>query len=240
MSLILHCGAEEVDYDALRSLETPPATQTHVPIPHFRLVDMMRHTLSFYGHEITDEHHGLTADGARYFGLLALKSTYDGYEDTVALRNSHDKKFPVGIGFGGHVFCCDNLSFYADHVIRRKHTVNAKRDLPGLVGELVEPLVEHREAQHRTFELYRSTTLSDPLADHAILGMYREGVIGVQRIPDVIREWDEPTHEEFQGERTAWRLFNAATFILHGRVVENSGITRKLHDVIDGICETVH
>jgi hypothetical protein len=240
MTLMLHCGAEEVDYDALRTLEMPMATATHVPIPHFRVVDMLRHTLSFYGHEITDEHHGVTKDAMRYFGLLSLKSTYGGYEDTVGLRNSHDKKFPVGIGFGGHVFCCDNLSFYADHVIRRKHTINAKRDLPGLVGELVEPLAEQREAQHRVFERYRSTTLSDPQADHAILGMYREGVINVQRIPDVMREWEEPSFEEFQDERTAWRLFNAATHALNGRVIENSGITRQLHDVIDGVCEAVN
>ena len=27
----------------------------------------------------------------RYFGLLSLRSPYTGYEDTVGLRNSHDK-----------------------------------------------------------------------------------------------------------------------------------------------------
>ncbi len=149
--LMLHAGAEEVPFEQIRALETPEATRSHVPIPHYRLVEMLKHTLSFYGHEVTEEHHGVTENGMRYLGLLSLRSTYGGYEDTVALRNSHDKKFPVGIGFGGRVFCCDNLSFFADHVIRRKHTVNAKRDLPGLVGELVEPLADEREAQHRTF-----------------------------------------------------------------------------------------
>ena len=94
MTLMLHCGAEEVDYDALRNLETPPATKSHVPIPHFRVVDMLRHTLSFYGHEITDEHHGLTADGMRYFGLLSLKSTYDGYED-IRLGSPSDRPDPI-------------------------------------------------------------------------------------------------------------------------------------------------
>ena len=152
MTLLLHCGADEVDYAALRELETPAATATHVPVPHYRLVDMLRHTLGFYGHEITEEHHGVTEDGARYFGLLSLRSTYSGYEDAVTVRNSHDKKFPVGIGFGGRVFCCDNLSFHADHVIKRRHTANAKRDLPGIVGGLIEPLAEQREAQHRTFQ----------------------------------------------------------------------------------------
>jgi hypothetical protein len=236
---MLHCGAEEVDFDALRALETPPATATHVPIPHFRVVDMLRHTLSFYGHEITDEHHGITGDGMRYFGLLSLRSSYGGYEDTVGLRNSHDKKFPVGISFGSRVFVCDNLSFIGDHVIKRRHTANAKRDLPALVGELVEPLSEQREAQHRTFVRYEQTALTDERADHAIMEMYRDGVINVQRIPEVVRQWDEPEFEDW-GDRTAWRLFNAATFALSGRIAEKPQVTRQLHNVIDGVCEVVH
>ena len=65
MTLMLHCGAEQVPYDALRALETPEATQTHVPIPHFRVVDRLRHTLSLYGHEITEEHHGVTEEKSR-------------------------------------------------------------------------------------------------------------------------------------------------------------------------------
>ena len=237
--LMLHCGADQIDYDGLRQLVTPEATPTHVPIPHFRLVDMLRHTLAFYGHEIVEENHGITADGARYFGLLSLKSNYGGYEDTVIARNSHDKKFPIGFGFGGRVFCCDNLSFSAEHVIKRKHTVNAKRDLPALVGEIVEPLAEQREAQHNTFLRYRDTALSDALADQAIMKMFRGGVINLQRIPEVLEQWETPTFAEW-GDRTAWRLFNAATFSLNGRIAENPSVTRELHNVIDGVCEVVH
>jgi hypothetical protein len=82
---------------------------------------------------------------------------------------------------------------------------------------------------------YQGTPVSDELADHAILDMYRQGVINVQRIPEVLRQWDEPEHEEW-GDRTAWRLFNAATFALAGRVAENPNVTRQLHNVIDGVC----
>jgi hypothetical protein len=236
---MLHRGATAIEYDGLRQLETPPATTTHVPIPHFRVVDLLRTTLGMYGHQITAEHHGVTEDSARYFGLLSLRSTYTGYEDTVALRNSHDRSFPVGIGFGSRVFVCDNLAFIADTVIKRKHTANLKRDLPGIIGELIEPLALHREAQHRTFERYKGTLLTDERADHAIMSMYREGIINVQRIPDVLREWEEPTFEEFQTERSAWRLFNAATFALTGKVVENPNATPKLFSIIDGVCSTV-
>ncbi len=235
MTLLLHVGAKDADYDELRALDTPAPTATHMPIPHFRVVDMLRHTLAFYGHEVTEQNYGVTEDGMRFFGLLSLRSTYGGYEDTVAVRNSHDKKFPVGIAFGGRVFCCDNLSFIADHIIRRKHTANAKRDLPGLIGELVEPLALQRERQHRAFLRYQDTPLSETQANDAVMTMFRRGVINVQRIADVVEQWEHPAYLEW-GERTAWRLFNATTFALAGKIVENSDLTPRLHTIIDGVC----
>jgi hypothetical protein len=161
---MLHCGAEELDYDALRDLETPPATKSHVPVAHYSVVDMLKHSLDYYGHEVTEEHHGVTQDGARYFGLLSLKSTYGEYEDTVVLRNSHDKKFPVSIGSGGRVFCCDNLSFHAEHVIKRRHTLNLLREMPMMIHSAVEPLNVQRETQHLTFEKYQHHMLTEEQA----------------------------------------------------------------------------
>lgn len=235
MTLMLHAGAQPAAYDTLRQLETPEATATHVPIPHYRVVDLVKYSLGFFGHEITEEHYGVTEDGARFFGLLSLHSTYGGYEDTVGLRNSHDKKFPIGISFGSRVFVCDNLAFIAEHVIKRKHTLNAKRDLPGLVGELVEPLADQRDAQHRTFERYKHTPLLQHQADHAIMEMYRSGVLNVTRIADVHREWEEPSCD--WGDPTAYRLFNATTFALAGKVMDQPEVTPKLHQVIDATCQ---
>jgi hypothetical protein len=68
----------------------------------------------------------------------------------------------------------------------------------------------------RTFERYKSTLLTDQQADHAVLNMFREGIINIQRVPEVIEQWERPTFEEFD-QRNAWRLFNAATFALTGR-----------------------
>jgi hypothetical protein len=58
---------------------------------------------------------------------------------------------------------------------------HCKLDLPGLVTEMIEPLALHREAQARTFERYKGTLLTDQQADHAIMRLYKECVIGVQR-----------------------------------------------------------
>ena len=237
MSLCLHRGATEVEYSALEALETPPATQSHVPLPHADLVKMVKYALGYFGHDVVEEHHGVTEDGLRYFGLLSLQSSYGPYTDTIGLRNSHDKTFPIGIAFGSRTFVCDNLAFIGDHVIRRKHTANSKRDLPGLVAQVIEPLADQRKAQYLTFERYKGTPLLQHQADHAIMELYRREVINVQRIADVVREWEEPSHD--WGEPTAYRLFNATTFALTGKVAENPAATRALHTVIDGVCERV-
>ncbi len=236
---MLHAGANPVEYDALRALQTPEPTATHVPIPHFRVVDLIAHSLAYHGHQVTEQHFGVTPDGARFFGVLCLKSDYTGYTDMVGLRNSHDRKFPVGISFGSRVFVCDNLAFNGDHVVKRKHTLKLKRDLPSLVGEIVEPLALQREAQKVQFDRYKHTLLTDQAADHFIMRLYREGVIGVQKIADVAREWDTPSFDEFKQDRSAWRAFNAATFALTGQVAEKPRVTADLHRILDLTCEHV-
>jgi hypothetical protein len=179
-----------------------------------------------------------TPDGMRYFGLLSLKSPYGDYTDTLGLRNSADKSFPIGIAFGSRVFVCDNLAFIGDQVIKRKHTVKAKRELPGLVTEIVQPLQVHRIAQNQKLLAYQASPITDAIADHAILDMYRKEIIGVQRIADVLEQWERPTHD--WGPKSAWRLFNAATFALAGKVAERPDLTKQLHTIIDGTCERIH
>ena len=77
MTLILHRGGTDIDYAGLRELETPAPTASHVPIPHFRVVDLVKTAVGMYGHEVTAEHFGVTEDGMRFVGLLSLKSVME-------------------------------------------------------------------------------------------------------------------------------------------------------------------
>jgi Domain of unknown function (DUF932) len=238
VSLVLHTGAQLVSYDDLRSVQTPSGTDTHVPVAHHEIVELVRYTLGFFGHEIVEEAHGITEGGSRYFGLMSLRSPYTDYTDTLGLRNSHDKSFPIGLAFGSRVLVCDNLSFIGENVIRRRHTVKARRELLGLLSEIIGPLREQRLLQSDTFLRYKAKQLTDEQADHAILDMYRKDIVGITRVADVLQQWENPTHD--WGDRTCWRLFNAATFALTGKVAERPDLTRQLHQVIDGVCGVVH
>lgn len=228
----LHSGGALVSYDDLRAVRTPEATATHVPIPHHEFVHLVRFALQFHGHEVVEEHYALDKDGARFFGLMVLKSPYGDYADTLGLRNSSDKSFPVGVAFGSSCFVCSNLAFYGDHVIKRRHTARLKFELPGLLSEIIAPLNQARLEQNQTFQRYQAHQLTDERADHIIMSMYRRGVIGVQRIADVEEQWQRPAHD--WGGRTAWRIFNSTTYALSGRIAENPTLTTTLHDIIDG------
>src|SRR5215213_10005009 len=98
-----------------------------------------------------------------------------------AILREHDAAItvPIGIAFGSRVWVCDNLAFSADHVIRRKHTVRAKRELPALLADIIQPLKEQRLAQNQRLLTYQGAALNDAQVDHAIMDMYRKDVIGV-------------------------------------------------------------
>lgn len=234
----LHSGGELVDFDTLRMMKTPEPTATHHPLPHSELVDMVRYALGYHNHTIIEEHHALDKEGDRYFGLMTLQSPYGEYTDVLGLRNSHDRTFPIGLAFGSRVFICSNLAFVSDHVIKRKHTKNSKRDLPGLVAQVIEPLGRERQQQHEKFQTYQNTVLSDRDADHLFMELYRRGVINVTRIANVASEWQNPSHD--WGGKTAWRAFNAVTFALTGRMAERPEAGERLHQTIDGICEALN
>jgi len=239
MTLCLHAGGELVTYDQLRQVPTPAPTPTHVPIPHFHLVDVVKHWLRFYGHEVVEEHHAIAREGLRYFGLLTLKSDYGDYMDTLIMRNSADKSFPVSCGVGSRCFCCDNLAFVAEHVVRRKHTAKIRHELPMIVSELVEPLHEERSRQAAKLLSYKQTDLTPELVDHAIMELYRQEVISVTKIADIERTWREPPHQ-WGGEASVFKLFNCATWVLgQSKVAEDLTLTMRLHEVCDTLVEAV-
>lgn len=234
MTMLLHCGAEEVPYEGLRELETPEGTSTHVPIPHFRVADYVRAAVLANGHTITNETHATTKEGSRYFGLLELQSDYGDYSDTVIVRNAHDKSFPVAVGFGSKTFVCDNLAFIASHSVKRRHTKRLTLELPGHINMMIEPLASERERQHRTINRFKATPYDDMMAHHAIMLAYEADVINIQRVANVLDQWRTPDFD--WGPDTAWKLMSCVTRVLEGRTAEDPRTTQRLHEVIDGTC----
>jgi len=237
-NLCLHCGARSAARDELAAVATPPRTPSWVPIPHARLLAGVQTSLEHAGLSVIGEAHGLTRDGARYFGLLQVVNGHaDGdFGLVVGLRNSHDKSFPAGLVVGASVFVCDNLSFSGEIRLARKHTAHVERDLPQLIDRAVGRLGDLRRTQEARFSTYKAHELTDGAAHDLLVRALDARVVPVTQLPDVLKEWREPRHPEFREGRTAWRLFNAFTEGLKGNLDALPRRTQALHGLLDAAC----
>lgn len=240
VDLVLHCGARHVERNAVIEAPTPAASATWVPVPHHRLLEQVETTLVNSGMTVVNEAHALWNDGLRYFGLLELTSgkAHDDYGFVIGLRNSHDKSFPAAIALGSAVFVCDNLSFSAEVTIARRHTRFIDRDLPRIVHTAVGRLGDMRGHEDGRISAYKQTRLTDQSAHDLLVRSVDADVLPVTQLPDALREWRTPSHDEFAIDgKTVWRFQNALTHVWKGRNL--TALPRRsqaLHGMLDSIC----
>ena len=73
-TLISHSG--RVTRAELAELPTPPATPTHMPIPHIELVETLVGTLSLRHIGVVGEEFAVSSDGMEMFGVLDLETIF--------------------------------------------------------------------------------------------------------------------------------------------------------------------
>jgi hypothetical protein len=216
---MLHAGGRLATLDELRACKTPPAEGRWHPVSHATVLDNVKETLHGAGYTIKSDRYGLARDDARFFGVLDLETPLaHGVGLSVGIRNSVDKSFPLGFCAGSRVFVCDNLAFRSELLVRRKHTINGMKAFGTAIGSAVASLTSFKEAEQLRIQRMSEMELNPAQASHVILQAYRKGIISTLQLPLVCKEWEDPSHEDFNA-RTAWSLFNAFTEVLKPRSV---------------------
>ena len=236
--MLLHCGAEMVNRRTVYDVPTPVGTETWYPLAHAGLIHEVETQLRSAAFNLTGEHHALSHDGARYFGLFEVNTPGRPDRDygwVVGIRNSHDKSYPAGLVAGSKVFVCDNLSFCGEVRISRKHTRFAARDLQHLTSRAVGQLGDRFHQIDERIAAYRSRRVTGQQAHDAIIKAVDCRAITPSQIPDVLQEWRKPSHVDFL-PRNAWSLFNACTEAMKG-INPNTMVNRSqaLHGLFDGL-----
>jgi hypothetical protein len=261
--LVLHCGAHAVTENEVFAAITPEATESHFPIPHSMLLQSVTNTLSDLGWAVRESAHALMNDGARYFGLLAIRPKVESsvlsisgdgtFDWVIGLRNAHDKAFSADGMLGNRVFVCDNLAFSgrAGSVFHfaRKHTRYIERDLPGLVAGSFGNMARAMHDEKRRVEVYRAHEIGDDdqVHDFMIRAMDRRAITP-QQLPHVLKEWRRDDGPGGLGEaarerdpafeaRTAWRLLNCFTEVEKQRPspVASPARNARLVGLLDGL-----
>jgi hypothetical protein len=95
-----------------------------------------------------------------------------------------------------------------------------------------------RGQQDERIERYKETQLSDPAAHDLVVRAVDANVLPVTQLPDVLREWRTPSHQEFTADgKTLWRFHNAMSEVWKGRNL--AALPRRsqaLHGLLDSVC----
>ena len=215
-NIILHTGGWDATEDDIRAANVPQGTKSYVAVPHSRLIEEVRFNLPRFGIQETRSRWALAKNGDRMFGVMNLDfpgiRRTNGHGLTLGLRNSYDKSMSVGLVAGTNVFVCDNLAFHGEIEMRRNHTRNIFRDLPGMLYEMLERLGGYFQRNEAFVRNLQEAQLSQRDADHLLVESVRRDILPVTKLPKVMHEYEEPTFEEFK-DRNAWSLFNAYTYV---------------------------
>jgi hypothetical protein len=221
--LILHCGAREVEREALRAVPTPDPTDRWFPIGHDAVITTVEHSLTAVGITINKARYGLSRGDMRMFATLDLAiDLIPGVTLAAGIRNSLDKSFPLGFCAGHRVFCCDNLAFSAELLVKRKHTRFGHDRFKVDVTDCVGRLQAFRDAEVARIVRMQKLEITDRDAESLMLRAYEHEYVSHRHLPKLIGAWRDP---RFDGsgvsERTAWALFNCFSLVMSDLTVTN-------------------
>lgn len=195
----------------LATVPTPPATATHMPVPHSAVVEGLVDTLRRRHIAVVGEEYAVSKDGLEMFGVVDLETSFDGCRFAIGIRNANNKRFRLSCTVGLRVFVCHNLAFQGDYSpVLAKHSKHFSLEDSLSIG--VDRMQRNFEPMRRQVEAWRVQQLSAATAKLMIYRAFIEGELDVPKhLSRKVHElYFGPQHQEFEA-RTMWSLSNAFT-----------------------------
>ena len=223
----------------LKTVEMPYSTNTHVPIAHDRLFDLVVNTLNTLDYS-TDNHQLICSeDGQRFIGTFIVdhpkhECSSETEEFKIGVLNSHDKSMPAGLITGSNTFVCANGQWSGELTLSRKHTKNAWDDIHYNVRQFVFDLKETRDKTFKQLEDLRSYDFDSQMeVNDFLVQSIERNILAPSLLLQVLDHWKNPEHTEFK-DRNGYSLYNAFTSHWRGsNPMTLSRRTTKLRSFID-------
>ena len=205
-NLLAHVGAQDIDREGLKALETPPPTASWTPIPHYELVQALEGQLMARGIKIVKEQ--FAVQQAKLFGVI--DTDYQVTEEggaALGIRTSNDKSLALQLAIGYRVFVCDNMAFAGDLIaLRRKHTGNL--DLHKEFAEGIGRYVRDYRRLQDDIQVWKATPITPARAKTLIYDLFCKKIVPVRLFHSVARTY----HNNLHAGQNLWTLHNAFTY----------------------------
>ena len=242
-NFILHCGAKELSYDQLTSLDArhyAPLSRTHKPVPHYEVANMFIKSIKEHSdYSLVWQRYGVSGKkGTELFGAMGLRKDGDfnkDYEMFICFRHSNEMRFSLRGGIGDRFFICDNMSMKIEHEIAgTKHTMNIESTGQLRVDDLTRKIIPMDVSLHECNARYRRTIINQKTSDHLINETVRQGGCPKTKAMVVDAEFMTPSYEYGLGGSTLLDLKHAFTHVakgsFYGDQIKRSQIMHKVFD----------
>jgi len=217
MSMIKHFGAHGVTREELAAIKPPDGTDTWFPIKHHAVLQKVEAELSGLDIEVTRTELAVAKEGMEFFATLDLSMPLlDAENLSIGVRNSNNKRFPMGFCIGRRATVCDNLVFSSDVVISKRHTRHGEERYDEGISHGIAQMPSYQEVEARRIEQLTETQVSATEADALILQAAEKKLISWRQAPKVLEQWRKPTFEEHAG-LNRYCLLQAFTEVLKTR-----------------------
>lgn len=227
--------------DMLRAVVANPMGPRHNPVNHGEVLERFRSRADHAGIKVTAETGLLSPDQKRfmYVADIAYDSLKSDFAFTVGFINFNDRSRSFTTLAGQRVFVCSNLSVTGTlEESRTRHSTNVDNRLDGRMDTAFSKFDEMFRIQMGNVDQMKATKLTDELLGRFVLEGTRRDLFGATNMRRVIQEVDTPTLNNIHDD-SAWRLHNAATYILRENVRNPllvAEATKQVNDVINDLC----
>jgi Domain of unknown function (DUF932) len=201
--LVAHAGAEYIDREGLKTLETPEPTESWTPIPHYDLVQALEGQLRARGIAIVKEQ--FAVQKAKLFGLIDTDYAVD--EEgcaSLGIRTANDKSLALQLAIGKRIFICDNMAFHGDLIaLRRKHTGNL--DLHKEFAEGIGRYVREYPKLQENITWWKERVVSKERGKQLMYDIFRQKIVPTRLFHPAAADW------EAAEDKTMWRLQNCVS-----------------------------
>jgi len=157
-STLISCTGK-ITLAELAKLPTPPATETHIPIPHAAVVETLVETLSHRQICVVGEEFAVSKDDMEMFGVLDLETSFEGCRFATRNPKREQKRFRLACTVGLRVFVCHNLAFRGDYSpVLAKHSKHFSLEDALSIG--VDRMQRNFESMRQQAESWRVKQLS--------------------------------------------------------------------------------
>lgn len=217
MNMILHCGAHSVTREELSTIDAPEGTATWYPVKHHTVLQKVEAELAGLDIEVTGSELAVAKEGMEFFGTLDLNMPLHDFEMmSIGIRNSNNKRFPIGFCIGRRTVVCDNLCFSSDVVISKRHTRNGEDRYEEGISHGIAKIPQFQQIEANRIEHLRQAEITATEADALILQAAEKKLISWRQAPKVLEEWRNPQHQEHEG-LNRYCLLQAFTEIMKTR-----------------------